>query len=162
MIVYKFGGQTIATPERLARCLDIIEAAIPRSPIVVVSAHGNTTDLLADAARGAQAFAVITNDGWFGPTSGPYQLQRDTVLRAIENRRDVARCANNGISCFISAYGDVWDETELYTRTAIVSTIRTSTESTFYTRHGDWLPIGTTVASGLLLLLSVIVIHYRK
>lgn len=114
------------------------------------------------AARGAQAFAVITNDGWFGPTSGPYQLQRYTVLRAIENRRDVARCANNGISCFISAYGDVWDETELYTRTAIVSTIRTNTESTFYTRHGDWLPIGTTVASGLLLLLSVIVIHYRK
>ncbi len=61
MIVYKFGGQTIATPERLARCLDIIEAAIPRSPIVVVSAHGNTTDLLADAARGAQAGRISTN-----------------------------------------------------------------------------------------------------
>ena len=53
MIVFKFGGQTIATPERLARCLDLIEAAIPKRPVVVVSAHGKTTDLLIEAAHNA-------------------------------------------------------------------------------------------------------------
>lgn len=114
------------------------------------------------AARGAEVFGVITNDGWFGPSSGPYQLQRYTVLRAIENRRDVARCANNGVSCFISKYGQVRQETELYTRAGILGTVECNDEVTFYTRHGDWLPIGTTVVTGLLLILSVIVVHYKK
>ncbi|HPQ80439.1 MAG TPA: aspartate kinase [bacterium] len=55
MIVYKFGGQTIATPERLSRCLDLIEQASERKPVVVVSAHGDTTELLSEAAKGALA-----------------------------------------------------------------------------------------------------------
>jgi apolipoprotein N-acyltransferase len=114
------------------------------------------------AARGANVFGVITNDGWFGPTSGPYQLQRYTVLRAIENRRAVARCANNGVSCFISKYGEVRQETELYTQAAILGSVECTDEITFYTRHGDWLPLGTTVATGLLLLLSFIAVHYKK
>jgi apolipoprotein N-acyltransferase len=114
------------------------------------------------AARGAEVFGVITNDGWFGPTSGPYQLQRYTVLRAIENRRDVARCANNGVSCFISKYGEVRNQTELYTRTGILGIVQLNDELTFYARHGDWLPIGTTVVTGLLLILSIIVVHYKK
>ncbi len=114
------------------------------------------------ASRGADFFAVITNDGWFGPSSGPYQLMRYTVLRAIENRRDVARCANNGVSCFISRYGQVRQETQLYTRTAIVGRVVCSEEQTFYMRFGDWLPIGATVVTGLLLILSFIVGFYRK
>ncbi|MCZ7555597.1 MAG: apolipoprotein N-acyltransferase [Bacteroidia bacterium] len=114
------------------------------------------------AARGANAFGVITNDGWFGPTSGPYQLQRYTVLRAIENRRAIARCANNGVSCFINKYGEVRQETKLYTQAAILDEVESTDEITFYARHGDWLPIGTTVATGLLLLLSFIAVHYKK
>lgn len=114
------------------------------------------------ADRGAEFFGVITNDGWFGRSSGPYQLMRYTVLRAIENRRAVARCANNGVSCFIDPYGRVREETELYTRTGIVGDLPLRRDRTFYTRHGDWLPLGLTVVLGFLLLFTVISKRHRK
>jgi apolipoprotein N-acyltransferase len=114
------------------------------------------------AGRGAQVFGVITNDGWFGRSSGPYQLMRFTVLRAIENRRAVARCANNGISCFIDPYGRVTDETELYTRTGILKELPLRNDHTFYTRHGDWLPFGLTVVMGFFFLFTFVSAHYRK
>jgi apolipoprotein N-acyltransferase len=114
------------------------------------------------AGRGAQMFGVITNDGWFGNSSGPYQLMRYTVLRAIENRRAVARCANNGISCFIDPYGRVTDETGLYTRTGIVKDIPLRGDLTFYTRHGDWLPFGLTVMMAFFFLFTLVSARYRK
>ncbi|MBN1447184.1 MAG: apolipoprotein N-acyltransferase [Bacteroidetes bacterium] len=114
------------------------------------------------AKRGAEAFGVITNDGWFGHSSGPYQLMQYTVLRAVENRRAVARCANNGISCFIDPYGRVRQKTGLYTRTGIMGSIPLIREQTFYTRHGDWFPGGATVIAGFFVLFSIIVRYYRK
>ncbi|MBF0544724.1 MAG: aspartate kinase [Candidatus Riflebacteria bacterium] len=51
--VYKFGGQSIANYDRIQRCLDIIEAAADKGVVVVVSAHGDTTDRLLRAARSA-------------------------------------------------------------------------------------------------------------
>lgn len=114
------------------------------------------------ADRGAQAFGVITNDGWFGNSSGPYQLQQYTVLRAVENRRAVARCANNGISCFIDPYGRVRQKTTMYTRTGITGTIPLINERTFYTKHGDWLPLGATVVAGFFILFSIIARWYKS
>jgi apolipoprotein N-acyltransferase len=114
------------------------------------------------ADRGAELFGVITNDGWFGNSSGPYQLMQYTVLRAIENRRAVARCANNGISCFIDPYGRVHDKTALYTRTGIVRDLPLRGDRTFYTRHGDWFPLGLSVVAGFLFLFAFISPYYRK
>ncbi len=88
--------------------------------------------------RGANLLAVITNDGWFGNSSGPYQLQRYAVLRAIENRRAIARCANNGISCFIDPWGRVSGETIFGTRTWTAAAVPLHAEASFYVRHGDW------------------------
>ncbi|MFA4974085.1 MAG: aspartate kinase [bacterium] len=53
MIVLKFGGRTIGTAEGVSRCLDLIAKRAGESPLVVVSAHGNTTDMLVDAASRA-------------------------------------------------------------------------------------------------------------
>jgi apolipoprotein N-acyltransferase len=114
------------------------------------------------ANRGAEVFAVITNDGWFGPSSGPYQLLQYTVLRAVENRRAVARCANNGVSAFIGPYGHVQQATPLYTRLGIVRSIPLIRERSFYTRHGDWFPLGIAVLAGFILLFTIIAGHYRK
>jgi aspartate kinase len=55
MIVLKFGGKAIGTPEDLGRCLEIVEAQAKRKPVVVVSAHGGTTDELERIARRALA-----------------------------------------------------------------------------------------------------------
>ncbi|RKY92714.1 MAG: apolipoprotein N-acyltransferase, partial [Ignavibacteriae bacterium] len=55
--------------------------------------------------RGAELIAVVTNDSWYGKSSGPYQHKEFGVLRAVENRRSVVRCANGGVSCLINALG---------------------------------------------------------
>ncbi len=50
MIVMKFGGSSIATPQRIRRCIDLIRAELENDPVVVVSAHGKTTNELIAAA----------------------------------------------------------------------------------------------------------------
>jgi aspartate kinase len=57
MIVMKFGGGTLATRERMERCIALVEADTDRRPVVVVSAHGKTTDGLLEAAGRALAGA---------------------------------------------------------------------------------------------------------
>ncbi|HCN82445.1 MAG TPA: apolipoprotein N-acyltransferase, partial [Sphingobacteriaceae bacterium] len=48
--------------------------------------------------KGSQFIVIITNDGWWGNTSGKDQHFEYAKLRAIETRRWVARSANTGIS----------------------------------------------------------------
>ena len=53
---------------------------------------------------GAEAMAVITNDAWWGDTPGYKQHLNYSRLRAIELRRDFARCGNTGIGlAFVAA-----------------------------------------------------------
>ncbi len=103
---------------------------------------------------GAGFITVITNDGWWGDTSGHTQHFAYARLRAIEFRRWVVRSANNGISGIIGPDGSVKKKTAYWTRTAFRYDVPVLTEQTFYTRYGDWLPIGLLVVSlcGILTL----------
>jgi len=105
--------------------------------------------------KGAQFLVIITNDGWFGRTSGPFQHERIAVLRAIENRAWVVRCANTGISGFIDPYGRYVDKSSIDTRTTIVHDISTNTSLTFFTKHGLIFPNFILIISLLILLVSV-------
>ena len=87
--------------------------------------------------RDAQFLVVITNDSWYGNTSGPYQHFQYSILRAVENRRSIVRCANGGISGFIDPYGRVQKKTKFHERTQIADAIKLNDEKTFYTKHGD-------------------------
>ena len=49
----------------------------------------------------------VTNDGWFGDTTGPRQHFHQTKVRAVEEGLPVVRAANNGISAIIDPYGRV-------------------------------------------------------
>jgi apolipoprotein N-acyltransferase len=89
--------------------------------------------------KGAEFIAIITIDSWWAKMSGAYQHKQYAILRAVENRRWIARCAVGGISCFIDPYGRVYDETELLSGAVLCKTIGRSTELTPYTRYGDWL-----------------------
>jgi apolipoprotein N-acyltransferase len=90
--------------------------------------------------KGAEFLAIITIDSWWGRMSGAFQHQQFALLRAIENRRWIARCAVGGISSIIDPYGRVRRSTELFTRTSFAAPLGRSEELSAYTRHGDWLP----------------------
>lgn len=101
--------------------------------------------------KGANVIFIITNDGWWEDTPGYKQHLALARLRAIENRRSIARCANTGTSAFINQTGDVFDETPWWTPTVIKNTINLNNKKTFYSVHGDFL--GRIAASLSVLLL---------
>lgn len=86
---------------------------------------------------GGDFMVTITNDAWFGNSSGPYQHFSMAVLRAIENRKPVIRAANTGISGFISSKGEVIKRTNLLERKTLTAEIRTNPKRTVYSRFGD-------------------------
>jgi len=102
--------------------------------------------------EGAEFLAVITNDGWFGRTSGPYQHAQLAAFRAIENRRSVVRCANTGVSGFFDPVGRITQETPIFEDAVVVNDLVVNREMTFYATHGD---VFSQVAGcvGLLLVL---------
>jgi apolipoprotein N-acyltransferase len=105
--------------------------------------------------RGAEFLIFITNDSWWGNTSGARQHNRYAVLRAVENRRWVVRCANGGISSFIDPRGTMYDATPMYTEASIHHRIGRRTDLTFYAKHGDWLARCCAVVCVLLILTAL-------
>ncbi len=90
------------------------------------------------ANNGAHLLVNITNDAWFGTTSAAYQHFSMSVLRAVENRRVLARAANTGISGFIDAAGRISASTALMQDATALSESALLDIPSFYTRWGDW------------------------
>lgn len=108
--------------------------------------------------NGAQFIAIITNDGWWGNTSGKDQHLLYAKLRAIETRRWIARSANTGISAFINQRGDIVQQSEWWTSTALKADINLNDKLTFYVSNADILP---KMLSFVALLLALF-IPYNK
>ena len=87
--------------------------------------------------KGARALAIITNDAWWGNTPGYKQHLSYASLRAIETRRAIARCANTGISAFISPSGKVIQPTPWWEEAAIMNSLPLRDDITFFVSHGD-------------------------
>ncbi|MEX1036772.1 MAG: apolipoprotein N-acyltransferase [Sneathiella sp.] len=84
----------------------------------------------------------VTNDGWFGNTSGPYQHFATTRTRAIEQGVPVIRAANTGISAIIDPFGRVEQQLTLNETGIIDGELPLPiTERTIYARYGETLPI---------------------
>ena len=115
------------------------------------------------ASRGAGFLAVITNDAWWGDTPGYRQHCSYSRLRAIELRRDVARCGNTGISCFIDQRGELVSRTPWWEQATLRGVVNLNYEQSFFTRHGDITGRVCTLAFLLLLaLLAVRVLLGKK
>ena len=108
--------------------------------------------------EGAQFIAIITNDGWWGNTSGKDQHLLYAKLRAIETRRWVVRSANTGISGFIDQKGNIIKQSKWWTRTALKADINLNSDLTFYVESGDLI---AKLFSAIALVLALI-IPYRK
>ncbi len=105
---------------------------------------------------GAEFFTIITNDSWWGNTSGAIQHYRFAILRAIENRKWIVRSANGGISCFIDPFGNVHKPTQYDTKKIIFQNIFPNSEKTFYANHIDWFPIFSTIFLSFAFVFSII------
>jgi apolipoprotein N-acyltransferase len=97
--------------------------------------------------RGARFMANITNDAWFGETSGPWQHLGTLPLRAVEHRVAIARSANTGVSAFVEPTGRIGPLLPLLERGVLRRPIPLRGEATLYTRFGDWL-VGACAALG--------------
>jgi apolipoprotein N-acyltransferase len=89
---------------------------------------------------GALFMANITNDAWFGRTSGPWQHLGMVPLRAVEHRMAIARSANTGVSAFVDKAGRITGTLGLFERGVLVQEVELRARPTLYTRWGDWLP----------------------
>ncbi len=94
----------------------------------------------------------VTNDGWFGETTGPYQHFLQTRVRAVEEGAPLVRAANNGISGVVDPYGRVLKSLELDVRGVIDSTLPKAIAPPPYARIGDWMLVAVL---GLFALLAI-------
>jgi apolipoprotein N-acyltransferase len=106
--------------------------------------------------KGADFLVTITNDGWYGKSSAPYQHFSIAVLRAVENRRYLLRAATTGISGIIDPYGRILSKSRLMTQTHLTGVITPSNRLTFYTKFGDILPYLSLTLSLVFLILAVV------
>ncbi|MDF2366991.1 apolipoprotein N-acyltransferase [Sneathiella sp.] len=89
----------------------------------------------------------ITNDGWFGTTSGPYQHFAMTRTRAIEQGVAVVRAANTGISAIIDPYGRAGEELALNETGFIDGELPLPIpERTLYAQYGEAIPVALVIA----------------
>lgn len=116
--------------------------------------------------KGAEILAVVTNDSWYGYSSGPFQHKEIAKLRSIENRRWIIRSSNGGISGFISPKGNIYEETELFTKDKRVFEIEKRNDISFYTKYPFIIPYLALTISFLQVLyfifISIRLKHYES
>jgi len=100
----------------------------------------------------------LTNDGWFGITSGPYQHFASARLRAVEEGLPLVRAANTGISGIVDSYGRVIKRLGLGEIGVIDGILPQPLTPTAYARGGDW----NALALGLIAALFALVCHKRQ
>jgi apolipoprotein N-acyltransferase len=89
-----------------------------------------------------QVLINLTNDGWFGNTTGPRQHLHQARVRAVEEGLPLLRAANNGISAVVDPYGRILGRLELDVRGVIDTEVPVPLPPPVYARAGDsvfWL-----------------------
>jgi apolipoprotein N-acyltransferase len=94
----------------------------------------------------------LTNDGWFGISTGPYQHLQQMRLRAVEEGLPVVRAANTGISAVIDPSGRIVARLGLGIEGVLDANLPTALPPTIYARLRD-IPIGVILAVALLLVI---------
>jgi apolipoprotein N-acyltransferase len=92
----------------------------------------------------------VTNDAWYGRSSGPYQHFAIARTRAVEEGLPLVRAANNGISGVVDAEGRVLAHTSLDAVGHADIALPAAGARTLYARAGDWLFLGMLVAGAAL------------
>jgi apolipoprotein N-acyltransferase len=98
----------------------------------------------------------VTNDAWFGISSGPYQHFQQSRVRAIEEGLPLVRAANNGISAVVDPYGRIVRQLPLGVEGVLDSPLPAAAARTMYARFGD------TISGLMVAMFLLIVMRYRS
>src|SRR5262249_32879537 len=96
----------------------------------------------------------LTNDGWFGNSTGPYQHLQQSRVRAIEQGLPLVRAANTGVSAVIDPLGRFVESLPLGTQGVPDAQLPKRATAPIYARTGDWL-IGILLGLTAILTLSL-------
>jgi apolipoprotein N-acyltransferase len=94
----------------------------------------------------------LTNDGWFGISTGPYQHLQQARVRAIEQGLPVVRAANTGISAVIDPLGRIVARLGLGIEGVLDSALPSANQPTVYSRTGD-VPTAVIMALAMILVI---------
>jgi apolipoprotein N-acyltransferase len=121
----------------------------PPAPFgVVICYEGIFPDLFREFVNGgARVMVNMTNDGWFGRTSGPEQHLAMYPFRAVEHRIAVVRAANTGVSAVIAPTGQIVRRLGLFERGVLADRVPLRRGRTLFTRIGDWVAWLSLVAA---------------
>jgi apolipoprotein N-acyltransferase len=104
-------------------------------------------------AAGAEVILNISNDYWSLTETEGMQHAANSVFRAVENGRPLARAAASGLTCLVDTRGRIMARTPFYQANYLVADVPLdSSRHTLYTRWGDWFPAALVVfLAGLLI-----------
>ncbi|MGC8476280.1 MAG: apolipoprotein N-acyltransferase [Acetobacteraceae bacterium] len=88
----------------------------------------------------------VTNDAWFGDSTGPRQHLVAARLRAVEEGLPLLRAANTGISAVFGPRGRLVARLGLDRRGALVAPVPGALPATLFARLGLWIPFGLALA----------------
>jgi apolipoprotein N-acyltransferase len=97
----------------------------------------------------------VTNDGWFGISSGPYQHFQQARVLAIAEGLPLVRAANTGISAVVDPVGRIINSLPLGIEGVLDARLPAAIEPTLYVKYGNYL-------LGSALLLSLLVVGRRR
>ncbi|WP_341654798.1 apolipoprotein N-acyltransferase [Blattabacterium cuenoti] len=112
--------------------------------------------------KNVELMVIITNDGWWGVSQGHKQHMHYARIRAIENRKYVARSANTGISCFINEKGEIISYIPYGKEGFLYNKIYLNKNKTFYIKHGDFLSKISLLTTIIILLYTITYNTYNK
>ncbi|MDQ1693489.1 MAG: apolipoprotein N-acyltransferase [Acidobacteriaceae bacterium] len=99
------------------------------------------------ALNGAEVLVNISDDGWYGDTSAPWQHLNMARMRAIENRRWLLRDTNTGVTAAIDPYGRLTQSAPRHVFTSLAVQYGFRDDLTFYTRYGDVFALACGILS---------------
>ncbi len=124
----------------------------PVSPLICYEAIFSS-QVIAPGAR-PDWLLNITNDAWFGVSSGPYQHFASARTRAVEEGLPLVRAANSGISAVVDGYGRIVGQLGLNETGVLDAPLpRPLAGGTLYARIGNWLVLILTAGVVLFALI---------